>query len=626
MTDPGYAIAFFDRLGRQLVDLLWLPSLEALLLGVLVWALLLSNRIFSPRIRHFLLLLVLAKLVCAALLPWPGPFEVPWAPAMRAAEPAPGGPGNLTNHIYAGVALVWIAFAGIGLVRVVSAVIVLTRRKGRAVPVAVPRVTALFERCLAESGLKRNVTLRISDEFEGPALIAVGRPVVVIPSWCILELSETELRQVLLHELAHYARGDHLTVLLVQFARIFFFFHPAVWYAAHRIGIEAERACDAAVVRASSHPERYASTLIKVAGSKVRTHWQAVLELARSASVVAIRIRDVLGSAVDRKQNAFISLLAVGFCTVIAVMPLFRTSLHAPADKPFASQPDGSATRPQPVRVDPVRKDPGAAEHGGSHASVVRSMASVPGEDVSKILVDGRPAPRRSMAVMMTKPHVGSPGGAIVSPEPQKINRAALGPSVSVLAPSRTRSSGTRHRHGRIEVQGVGQTRNALYDPGAVSLSAGYFLTPVHQFGGVFSIRQPNDPEAFDNPQQSSGAAYGGNLLRARKLAGFGNTALREGILDAEEEQQVDRITTVGAFYRYNLPVPGGSFTPFLGCGTGLEIRPRNGHTTMVNAGVGLRYFWERHVALVVQAAYRKELGVVSPPHPEMTLGFSAIF
>ncbi len=645
MADPGYAIALFDRLGRQVVDLLWLPSLEALFLGVLVWVLLLLNRGCSPGIRHFLWLLVLAKLLCSVLLPWPGPFEIPWAPVVHTAGPAPGGHYILEAYIYAGTGLAWIAFTGIGLVRVVSAVIMLTRRKRRAVPVTVPRVHALFDRCLVELGLKRNVALRVSDEFEGPALIAVGRPVVVIPSWCILELSAAELRQVLLHELAHYARRDHLTILLVQFARIFFFFHPAVWYAARRIDIEAERACDAAVVRVSRHPERYASTLLKVAGGRVRTHWRAVLELARSASLVAIRIRDLFGSAVNQKQSALFSLLTVGFCTLIAVTPLFRPALNAPSgldslvglgDRPAAAWMSGpAAVGPESGRIDPIPARPAqnAVKSGGSNSSVERGMESVDREGFSRAMVDGRPAPRRSMTAMMTKPNVRSSGEVFEAAGHQGINPAVLGPSVSVLMPDRSLSLGNELRQGRIEVQGVGQTGDALFDPGTVSLTAGYFLTPTHQFGGVFSIRRPNDTEVFDDTRRSPDASYGGSLLRARKLAGFGNTALgvdntalRGEILETREEEQTDRITRIGAFYRYNLPVPGGSFTPFFGCGTGLEIRPQNRHMTMVDAGVGMRYFWERHVALVVQAAYRKELDVISRPYPEMTLGFSAIF
>ena len=665
MADPGYAIALFDRLGRQVVDLLWLPSLEALLLAALVWALLWLNRDCPPGIRHFLWLMVLVKPLLSVALPWQGPFEIPWAPVVHAAGTTPGGHYVMEGFVYAGAGLAWTVFAGLGLIRVVSSAVMLTRRKRRAVPVAVPRVRALFDDCRAELGLKRNVALRVSDEFEGPALIAVGRPVVVLPSWCILELSGPELKQVLLHELAHYARRDHLTVGLVQFTRIFFFFHPAVRYAARRVGIEAERACDAVVVRVSSHPQRYASTLLKVAGNKIRTHWQAALELARSASMVALRIRDVLGSAVNQKQSTLFSLLAVGFCTLIAVMPLFRPGLNVAdgldslvrqdnlagsdsmdgqdnlagsdsmdgqagrVEAPVAARTSGSAAGPGPVRVDTVPSRPvhGVAESGGLDSPVEHGAESAAREDFARTMVDGRPSPHRPIAARMVEPDVRHSSEVFEPAGNQGINPAALGPSVAVNAPDRPLSTGDRLRPGRIEVQGVGQTGNTQFDPGTVSLSAGYFLTPTHQFGGVFSIRRPSDPEAFDDTRRSPAAAYGGTLLRARKLGGFGTTPVRGTVLETPEEEQADRITRIGAFYRYNLPVPGGSFTPFFGCGTGLEIRPQNRHMSMIDAGVGLRYFWERHVALVVQAAYRKELDVISrSPYPEMTLGFSAVF
>ena len=668
MIDPGLAITLFGRLGRQVVDLLWLPSLEALLLGGLVWVLLLSNRGCPPRIRHLLWLLVLAKLVLSFVLPWPGLFEIPWAPADHVAGTASSGYFILENYIYAGMGLAWIAIVGLGLIRIVCAVIMLSVKKRRAISVSVPRVRTLFDSCLAELGLKRNVVLRVSDEFEGPALIAVGRPVVVIPTWCVSGLSGAELRQVLLHELTHYARRDHLTVLLAQFVRIFFFFHPAVWYATRRIGIEAERACDAAVVRVSKHPERYASILLKVAGSKVRTHWQAALELARSASLVALRIRDLFGSAVNQKQNALFSLLAVGFCTLLAVMPLFRSGLNGPdvtvnparlvspanpvgivgsigpigpvgpaglAHSPSAAPTSGSIASIGPGRSDPVQAGSGqnAEESAVSNSLAAHWSESAAREGYFRSMVDGRPAPRRSMAAMMTNPEVRSSGEIFDNAGQQSVNPSALGPSVTVHMPDRPLSIENRLRKRRIEVQGVGQTGNALFDPGTVSLSAGYFLTPTHQFGGVFSIRRPNDTEYIDDARRPSGTSYGGNLLRARKLAGLSATALRAEqsalrgeALETREEEQMDRITRIGAFYRYNLPVPGGSFTPFFGCGAGLEIRPQNSHMTMVDAGVGLRYFWERHVALVVQTAYRKELDVTSGPYPEMTLGFSAIF
>ncbi len=627
MLDSVHAIGLFERFGRQVVDLLWLPSLEALLLGVLVWVLLFVNPGCPARIRHFLWLLVLVKPLLTLAFPWHGPVEIPWASMASHGVPAAGGHNALVSGVYAVAGLVWMGFAGFGLYRIGSSVVTMTRRRRRSVPVAVPRVSALFDRCLAESGLKRKVALRVSDEFEVPVLIAAGRPAVVIPSWCILELSSAELRQVLLHELAHYARRDHLTVFLVQFSRFFFFFHPAVWYAAYRAGIEAERACDADVVRVSRQPERYASTLLKVATGRARTHWQAALELARSASMAAQRIRDVLGSTVNRKDRAFFPLLAAGICSLIAVMPLLRPAVEAPGDATVPPRTSMSGEPAIPVRIDTA---PGTQHYAdpGPETQVARVADAPlpPGRPANRrTMVNGRPAPRRSMAVMMQKPAVLPGDGILEATERERINPAVLG-QVAPVNPDRTLSTGNQARQGRIEVQGVGRTGNELFDPGTVSLSAGYFITPTHQFGGVFSIRRPNDTEAFDDTRRPSGAPYGGSLLRARRLAGIGTSSAQGVVIEPSEEEQAERITRIGAFYRYNLLVPGESFTPFFGWGAGLEIRPQNRNMTMIDAGVGLRYFWERHVAVVVQASYRKELDVVSRPYPEMTLGFSAIF
>ena len=628
MLDSGHAIGLFEGFGRQVVDLLWLPSLEALLLGALVWVLLFVNPGCPARIRHFLWLLVLAKPLLTLVLPWHGPFELPWASMAIHGEPTAGDHNTLASGIYAFAGLAWMGFAGFGLYRIGSSVITMTRRRRRSVPVAVPRVNALFDRCLAELGLKRSVALRVSDEFEVPVLIAAGRPAVVIPSWCILELSSAELRQVLLHELAHYARRDHLTVFLVQFSRFFFFFHPAVWYAAYRAGIEAERACDADVVRVSRQPERYASTLLKVATGRVRTQWQAALELARSASMAAQRIRDVLGSTVHRKDRTFFPLLAAGICSLIAVMPLLRPAVDAPGNATVPPRTSMPAETTVPIRIDTA---PGIQhqEGPGTEAQVARVADAPlpPDREVDRrTMVDGRPAPRRSVAAMMRKPAARPRDTILESTERVRINPAVLGHGAAPVMPARTLSTGNQARQGRIEVQGVGRTGYELFDPGTVSLSAGYFITPTHQFGGVFSIRRPNDTEAFDDTRRSSGAPYRGSLLRARRLAGFGTSSAKGTVLETSEEEQAERITRIGAFYRYNLLVPGGSFTPFFGWGAGLELRPQNRNMTMVDAGVGLRYFWERHVAVVIQASYRKELDVISRPYPEMTLGFSAIF
>ena len=61
-------------------------------------------------------------------------------------------------------------------------------------------------------------------------------PVVVLPQeaerWC-----DDRRLTVLLHELAHYRRGDALSQLASQLTCAFYWFNPLVWLAARQLRI-----------------------------------------------------------------------------------------------------------------------------------------------------------------------------------------------------------------------------------------------------------------------------------------------------------------------------------------------------------------------------------------------------
>ena len=152
-------------------------------------------------------------------------------------------------------------------------------------------------------------------------------------------------------------------------------------------------------------------------------------------------------------------------------------------------------------------------------------------------------------------------------------------------------------------------------------------MTQTHQLGLMFSIREPTDTEIATKAPFTSISTLGAGLLRGRKIAGFGNLSSLPGqSFKNQEEKKLDQITRIGAFYRYNLPILGKFFTPFLSCGTGLELKREDDNSTIIDAGIGLRYFWAKHVAVLAQAAYRKELDYTSHIRPEISLGISAIF
>ena len=104
------------------------------------------------------------------------------------------------------------------------------------------------------------------DSSGSPFVCGLRRPWLVLPEGLASLLGPDELRQVLLHELAHVKRGDLIWDWFPAIARMLFFFHPVAHWAAGRILLERELACDQAALRLSNRDEAgYARMLVRVA-------------------------------------------------------------------------------------------------------------------------------------------------------------------------------------------------------------------------------------------------------------------------------------------------------------------------------------------------------------------------
>ena len=91
----------------------------------------------------------------------------------------------------------------------------------------------------------------------------VLKPAIILPA-SAEQWDEATLRCALTHELEHVARWDFLTHCLSRMVCAAYWFHPLVWAAWRRLRLEAERACDDAVLR-EDDAEDYASLLVSIA-------------------------------------------------------------------------------------------------------------------------------------------------------------------------------------------------------------------------------------------------------------------------------------------------------------------------------------------------------------------------
>lgn len=87
----------------------------------------------------------------------------------------------------------------------------------------------------------------------------------MLPRSLLEALSPGQLRQVVLHELAHLQRRDLVWCWIPQIAQILFFFNPVAYLVRHRIRLESELACDQQAMRSESDTRAdYVQTLLLV--------------------------------------------------------------------------------------------------------------------------------------------------------------------------------------------------------------------------------------------------------------------------------------------------------------------------------------------------------------------------
>ena len=168
----------------------------------------------------------------------------------------------------------------------------------------------------------RRVAVFVHDEDTAPLTCGIARPAILLPA-AAAQWSDGDLERALVHELEHVRRADWPVYITARIVCALYWFHPLVWIAWRRLGLEAERACDDAVVRVADRTE-YAQQLVTLARTRIRPSAVPLLSMAGRSDLSA-RIAAVLDEAQVRgrlgRRRAAIILAAAGVLAA-AVGPL----------------------------------------------------------------------------------------------------------------------------------------------------------------------------------------------------------------------------------------------------------------------------------------------------------------
>ncbi|MEK8129464.1 M56 family metallopeptidase [Paenibacillus filicis] len=361
---------------------------SAVALLVMVIAKLFGSRI-SPRLRHALWLIVLARLLLPAVPASPvSLFQVlqmdhPVKSLLASMHSLTSGssrqeapPGSVdlevptdVRYLYANLgeqgvtleegpnpavpagkeegvllksaALIWLA----GAVALTLVMIVRMYRIGKSFrmfrQVTDPRLLSIVEESRRSLHLRRRVPVYTGEDASAsPFLFGLIRPKIYIPESLNRELSQERLAHIVSHELAHVRRWDALWNLLGGLALAIHWMNPLVWLCVKRMKEDRELACDACVLETLGENEAvpYGMTMIEILKShsaeRSRPH---VLHFFGSNHYRQIkeRIRMIHGF---KKGSYKLSLLAI-----VGMLALSAATLTKAADPVKRSVPDSYA-------------------------------------------------------------------------------------------------------------------------------------------------------------------------------------------------------------------------------------------------------------------------------------------
>ncbi len=210
--------------------------------------------------------------------------------------------------------LVWAIGIALLVARLVGNAIRLHRFFARAERINSGRLYDIFKDTRRRFGIHANVPLLVSKDVKTPGIAGIFNPRVVLPKVLADDLSDEEIRCVLLHELTHYKRGDlflHHLLMLVCFVH---WYNPLVWLVFRQFKISMEQACDADVVNTVSITtvRDYGMTLLRVMqrcrGSLVSPAGALCLLGNRKASALRDRIHLI---ASPRRSAPFFAILGL---------------------------------------------------------------------------------------------------------------------------------------------------------------------------------------------------------------------------------------------------------------------------------------------------------------------------
>ena len=111
----------------------------------------------------------------------------------------------------------------------------------------------------------RHVSVRMVEALASPVVLWWWRPVLLWPASIMEEPDRRRIASLVMHELAHLRRGDHLVAWLEMIVAVVHWWNPVFWLVRRQLRETRESACDATALQISGQsPQEYIEMLMEM--------------------------------------------------------------------------------------------------------------------------------------------------------------------------------------------------------------------------------------------------------------------------------------------------------------------------------------------------------------------------
>jgi uncharacterized protein YjbI with pentapeptide repeats/beta-lactamase regulating signal transducer with metallopeptidase domain len=252
----------------------------------------------------------------------------------------------------------WALLAVYALARLIIGLTRLEQLKRDAMPLPINYRDSMSQWGRANKGA-RDVRLCVSDETDVPVAVGLFDAMILIPRALLDHLSQAEIDQISLHELAHLRRADDWTNSLQRVIIALLGWNPAAQFVGQQLDLEREVACDDWVLSFVGAVRPYALCLTKMAETAAwPRHPIPAPGVFATRKHISLRIERLLGAGRNVATSLSLGPAAAALAVVGALS--FAIAIVAPsvampltpsvASSPLASTPVARASSIKPAK------------------------------------------------------------------------------------------------------------------------------------------------------------------------------------------------------------------------------------------------------------------------------------